>query len=749
MNENPIAYCVEKTDISPQQIKKTLQLLLEEECTVPFIARYRKEVTGNLTETQIRAIETAYSEHQELEHRRQYILDALAKMDVLSPELKQSVITAQTLSALEDLYAPYKSKKKTKAMVAKEQGLEPLANDIYLGKKDLDSLQKNFVGNEQVKDFDQALEGAKYIVIERIVNTPGVKDQLRQLYQSEGLLRSSIRKDAQTIKDHLKFKDYFDFNEPIKNLLSPKASHRFLAMNRGKTLKILRLVIELEPDKANSITERIIIPHPHDHRCLSLIKTWIQLCYKVYLHPSLETEFLSELKKIAEDAAISVFDVNLKNLLLAPYLGGKTVMGIDPGIRTGCKVVVVDSTGKLLIDHLIYLSSSEAQLQRAKTELEQLITALKVEYIAIGDGTFGRETLDFIENNVEQVKSKNISATLVSEAGASVYSASEAAIEEFPDKDVTVRGAVSIARRFQDPLSELVKIDPKSIGVGQYQHDVNQSKLKKSLGHVVEDCVNYVGVDLNTASYHILSYISGISATLAKNVVTYRNKNGSFSGRTQLLKVPRFSDKIFEQAAGFLRIYGGKNPLDSTFVHPERFSTIEQWCKKINTNVTQLLNDEKIQKRFEQDQQLMASLGEHSFVDIVNSLKAPSQDPRTIFKSTEFEKNLKSIDDVKVGAWYTGIVNNITNFGAFVNIGIKESGLVHVSQLADRFVENPLDVVKVGQEIKVKVLEIDRERKRLSLSCKKDGSAPPAPKAKAEIAPKNNAFAALKNFKIK
>jgi len=541
--------------------------------------------------------------------------------------------------------------------------------------------------------------------------------------------------------------------EPIKSLLTSKASHRFLAMLRGKTLKIVKIRIEVNQAEALKVVETRVVSNFSGSGCPAVLNTCVETAYKKHLHSSVSNEFITEMRAIAEEAAISVFGTNLEHLLLAPYLGSKTVMGIDPGVRTGCKVVVVDTTGKLLFDHVIYLHEEGNKAEQAKVILNKTIETLKIEHIAIGNGTFGRETLAFVEENVPSVQSAAVKATLVSEAGASVYSASDAAIEEFPNKDITVRGAVSIARRFQDPLSELVKIDPKSIGVGQYQHDVNQKKLQQSLEGVVEHCVNYVGVDLNTASYHLLQFISGIGPTLSKNVIAFRNKEGRFKNRQELLKVGRFTEKVFQQAAGFLRIYDGDNPFDSTFVHPERFAEINSWCAAHSVEAKDLLNKKEIVAQFAADTDLETKFGEHTFKDIVASLNSPSQDPRTSFKSTNFSKGLKSLADVKVGSVYVGVVNNITNFGAFVDIGIKETGLVHISQLADKFVEDPFKVVKVGQEVKVRVLEIDPERKRLALSCKSDTRRPQPPQKKnpkkATRMSTNRPFAALKNFKIK
>ena len=730
MESNLIQFCSAKAKVSPHQAEATLKLLMTEECTVPFISRYRKEATGNLNEIQIRDLEKYSSEFLDREKRRSFVLSALEKQGVLTPELKASVNQCETVAQIETLYEPYKAKRKTKAAIARESGLGELADKLLASAEPLSTLESSFTATEKVKTFAEALEGAKDIVIEKISQIPEVRSSLRTLYETKGKIVSEKKKDADKVKDANKFKDYFEFSAPLSYLKSPKASQRFHALVRAKNQNVLKVGIGVEETEALGLITAKAVPNLSELGSKEVVSACIETAYRKSLHPAVEKECMSELKRTADEAAISVFCVNLKNVLLSPYLGSKVVMGIDPGIRTGCKVVVVDGTGKLLCDFVIQLKEEGPKREEAVQAVSKFIEVLNVEYIAIGSGTFGRETLEFIEASIPEVKEGKVKATLISESGASVYSASEAAIEEFPDKDVTVRGAVSIARRFQDPLSELVKIDPKAIGVGQYQHDVNQTKLHQSLNSVVEDCVNYVGVDLNTASYHVLSRISGMGPTLSKHVVEFRDKNGRFKNRKELLGVSRFSDKVFEQAAGFLRIYNGDNPLDATFVHPENMPRIEKWCAAKAVSVQDLVGKQEILDNFAKDTELQSEIGKHTFKDIVDCLKAPSQDPRTHFKSTEFDKSLKTLEDVKVGSWYTGAIQNITHFGAFVDIGIKESGLVHVSQLADRFVEDPLKVVKVGQEVKVRVLEVDLPRKRLSLTCRKEESARPKKKTK-------------------
>ena len=756
-------FAAAETEISLPQVSATLELLLLQDCTVPFITRYRKEKTGGLDEEQIRAVQDSYEGYLEREKRREFILETIKKMEMLTPELEKKIKAADTINQLEDLYAPYKSKRKTKGQLAQEAGLLPLAEQILQGQISIEDLEKEaekwLNPDKKFKTWDDVLKGAQSIVVEKFSHDPEIKETLRKDYWKDAKLVSSKRKGAEEIKDFQKFKDYFEFSQGVSTLKDPKAGHRFLAVRRGMTLKILKVEVEYPIEVSTGVIKKAYMP-------VENIKTfdWLMTCAKkavtTSIHPSLDLEIKSELKGLADDSAIDVFGVNLKNLLLQPYLGPKTVLALDPGVRTGCKTVVVDKTGKFLFDTVLYPHEPQKDIKGSTEVINRLIDHFDVENIAIGNGTFGRETLQFIDENIKAVQEGKVLATLVNEAGASIYSASEVAKKEFPDKDATVRGAISIARRFQDPLAELVKIDPKSIGVGQYQHDVNQSKLKKSLDGVVESCVNFVGVDLNTASAPLLSFISGIGPSVANNVVKKREELGGFEDRSQLLKVSRFSPKVFEQSAGFLRIYNGKNPLDSTFIHPEVYEVLESWSKDNGVDVVTLVKDTAAITRLEKDNQLKEKIGEFTFNDIVKALKAPSQDPRTEFKSTEFRKDISKISDLKSGQWYPGIVTNITNFGAFIDIGIKENGLVHVSEMADRFVDNALEVLKVGQEVKARVMDIDLDRGRISLSLKTGEGAsahipsgPSAKKGKAKGASKqkefkNNAFAALKNFKV-
>ncbi len=765
-------YATLETGLSPKQVAATLNLLFKEDCTVPFITRYRKEATGGLDEEQIRAIQSAYEEYIEREKRRAYILETLEKMEVLTPELKNKVLKAETINQLEDLYAPYKSKKKTKGQLAAEAGLDKLALNILNDEKSIEELEKEadlwLNPDKKFKTWDDCLKGAQSFLMETFAHDTEIKQTLRKDYWRDAKLVSSKRKDAEKIKDWEKFKDYFEFSQPITELKNPKAAHRFLAVRRGMTQKILKVDVEYPTEAVVGLIESRHFAGAKKNQ--DFLEKTATKAVTTAIHPSLDLEIKSELKKVSDESAIEVFNVNLKNLLLQPYLGAKTVLALDPGVRTGCKTVVVDNTGKLLFDTVIYPHEPQNDVKGSQAVLERLIDHFNVEYIAIGNGTYGRETLYFIEEYVAAVKEDKVKATLVNESGASIYSTSEIAKKEFPDKDATVRGAVSIARRFQDPLAELVKIDPKSIGVGQYQHDVNQSKLKKSLTGVVEDCVNFVGVDLNTASAPLLSYVSGIGSSLAQNIVKKREELGGFKERAQLLNVSRFSQKVFEQSGGFLRIYGGAHPLDATFIHPERYSVLEDWCKKEGVKLGDLINKSEIIDKLASDKTLAESIGEYTHQDIVKALKAPSQDPRTEFKSTEFKKGVRKLDDLVPGQWYTGIVTNITQFGAFVDIGIKENGLIHVSEMADHFVSNALEVLKVGQEVKARVIEVDKDRGRIGLSLKTGESVKSSPskergarpqkarsdnsrgqkqRAQKDAPLKNNAFAALKNFKVK
>lgn len=775
LEQSAVIFAAQETNINARSVLSVLNLMITEQATVPFVARYRKEVTGGMDEVQIRAIQESYENYIEREKRREYILDAVKKMELLTPDLEKKIKAASTINQLEDLYAPFKAKKKSKGMTAIEAGLQPLADLILSTSKNKvqlkDECGEKFNKPEfKITNFEEAYASAFDIIIEMMAHDPEVKETLRNDYWKDAVIKSSKRDKAEVEdKDWMKYKDYFEFSQRAVELKDPKAGHRFLAMRRGMTSKTLKVDVVYPEEAALGLLKKRFFSNG-SLGCIADLELAAKKAYLNYIHPSLDLEVKSELKKVSDEGAISVFGINLKNLLLQPYLGPKSVIGVDPGVRTGCKIVIVDNTGKFLADCVIYPHEPRMQVKESAAILDAIIEQFKVEHIAIGSGTYGRETLTFIQQNVKMVKEGKVNATLISEAGASVYSASDIAREEFPDKDPTVRGSISIARRFQDPLAELVKIDPKSIGVGQYQHDVNQARLKKSLEGVVESCVNFVGVDLNTASAPLLAYVSGIGPALAQNVVKYREANGSFKNRKEILKIPRFSAKIFEQAAGFLRIYNGEEPLDGTFIHPERYEVLSNWARKNSTQLRELISNKEVIMKLERDSEFKAEVGEFTFNDIVKSLKAPTQDPRTEFKSFEYRKDVSKIGDLKIGEWYPGLVTNITQFGAFVDIGIKENGLLHVSQISDTFVENAMTALKVGQVVKVQVLEVDFERGRISLTAKTGGEVKrpaagagastgtrpqsnnnnrnPAPAKENVPQLKNNAFAGLKNLKV-
>ncbi len=763
INPEGAIFATQATEIKAQSVAAVLQLTYMEDCTVPFITRYRKEKTGDLNEEQIRNIIDTYEAYLEREKRRAYILEAITKQEMMTPEIKQAILKAETLVQLEDIYAPFKAKKKTKGMLAKEAGLGPLADAILKGEGQHEEMQKMaetlINPDKKIKTIKDALDGAFAILIETFAHDPEIKDTLRKDYWRDAVVVSSKRPKAEEIKDFEKFKDYFEFEQKASELLDPRNGHRFLAMRRGMTLKVLKVEVQFPIESGTGLIRSVYFDDDK-HPLLDWLEACAKKAFTLYIHSSLDLELKSELKKTSDESAIDVFGINLKSLLLQPYLGAKAVLALDPGVRTGCKTAVVDHTGKFLFDTVIYPHEPQRDIQGSARIIERLIEHYNVKHIAVGNGTFGRETLHFLEDHIPAIKKGEVKATLVNESGASIYSASPIAAKEFPNKDATVRGAISIARRFQDPLAELVKIDPKSIGVGQYQHDVNQAKLKKNLNHIVENCVNFVGVDLNTASAPLLSYISGVGPTLAENIVKTREKIGGFKSRSELMDVPRFSQKIFEQSAGFMRIYNGENPLDSTFIHPEKYPLLEKWVTQKNCTLKQLAAETDFITQLEKDKDLAHELGEFTHADIVKSLKTPGQDPRTEFQSTEFRKDIRKMSDLEPGTWYTGIVTNITKFGAFIDIGIKENGLVHVSEMADRFVDNPLEVLKVGQEVKARVIEVDLDRSRIAMSLKKGDSgsvtgtrggankkAPKAPRQETKQL-KNNAFAALKNLKL-
>ncbi|MHA8086011.1 Tex family protein [Aquirufa antheringensis] len=688
--------------ISENQVRKTIALL-DEGATIPFISRYRKEATGSLDEVQVAAIRDLRDQYVELEKRREAILKSLQELDKLTPELEEAVRGAETLAKLEDIYLPYKPKRKTRAMAAREKGLQELANQIRLqGLKDPEVLAAEYLDN-----VEEALAGARDILAEEMMETAEAREEARNLFTRKTTVKSTVAKGKKD--EGIKYKDYFDWSES----LAQAPSHRVLALFRGENEGILNLNLTgPDEDVLNRLERRFLTGN---NACAKQVGLAIQDGYKRLLMPAMETEMRAEAKKRADEEAIRVFAENIRQLLLAAPLGQKRVLALDPGFRTGCKVVCLDEQGTLLDNTAVYPHTGPGQAAEAAHTIQAWVKQYKVQAIAIGNGTAGRETESFVRG----LKLEGITIIMVNESGASIYSASEAARDEFPDKDVTVRGAVSIGRRLMDPLAELVKIDPKSIGVGQYQHDVDQKKLQASLDDTVISCVNSVGVELNTASKQILSYVSGLGPQLAQNIIDYRTKNGPFLKRSDLKKVTRLGEKAFEQAAAFLRIRNAKNPLDASAVHPERYEIVEKMAKDLNCKVSDLLANESLRKQIRLSQYVNAEVGMPTLTDIMEELAKPGRDPREQFEAFEFTEGVNSIKDLRVGMMLPGIVTNITNFGAFVDIGVHQDGLVHVSQLADKFVKDPNEVVKVAQKVQVRVTEVDEVRKRIALSMKK------------------------------
>ncbi|MGD9007245.1 MAG: Tex family protein [Desulfobacteraceae bacterium] len=686
---------------------KAVADLLTQQATVPFIARYRKEATGSLDETQITAIRDRLTQLAELDARRQTVLNSLEKHGHLTDELKDRVMAADTLAVLEDIYLPYRPKRRTKGTIAKERGLEPLAQLIF-EQTGLDPLQaaEPFIDAEkEVPTAEDALQGARHIIAEWINEDETARSRLRALFQQEALVTSKVIDGKES--EGVKFKDYFDWHEPVRSV----PSHRMLAMRRGEREEILSLIMLPDEAAAVEILEKIFFKGrgPDTDQVALAVKD----SYKRLLSRSLETELRLETKERADKEAIRVFSDNLRQLLLASPLGAKRVLGIDPGFRTGCKVVCLDRQGKLLHNTTVNPHTSEAQKEKAKQGIRQLVTDYGIEAIAIGNGTAGRETETFIRSlNLEA----SIVILMVNESGASIYSASELAREEFPDHDLTVRGAVSIGRRLMDPLAELVKIDPKSIGVGQYQHDVDQNELKSALDDVVMSCVNAVGVDVNRASPQLLAYVSGLGPQLARNIVAHRDTNGPFTDRKSLKDVPRLGPKAFEQAAGFLRILKATNPLDASAVHPESYSIVDAMAADLNCTIDGLMADAQLRQKVDIQRYVTDSVGIPTLSDIMSELAKPGRDPRDSFEVFAFAEDVTSMQDLEPGMQLPGIVTNVTRFGAFVDIGVHQDGLVHISEMADRFIKDPAEVVKVQQKVKVTVLEVDLDRKRIGLS---------------------------------
>ncbi|MBR3940495.1 MAG: RNA-binding transcriptional accessory protein [Bacteroidales bacterium] len=699
----------EALNLSPRQVEKTIELL-EGGATVPFIARYRKEVTGSLNEVQIAAIRDMLIKCKELDKRRESIIQSIEEQGKLTPELKKQLLSAETMTELEDLYLPYKPKRKTRASMAIEKGLEPLANSIMLQQNiNLETLAARYVNAEKgVADLDDALAGARDIIAERINENTAARNRMRNLYRRSAMLTAKVAKGKE--EEGAKYSSWFDWEE---NMMKAP-SHRILAMFRGENEGFLKVKIQPDDDtKAIEQLESQFVKGNNDSS--QQVKMAVKDSYKRLLAPSMETEFYNILKERADVEAIKVFAENLRQLLLASPLGQKRVLAIDPGFRTGCKVVCLDAQGNLIHNETIYPFTSVREERDSVKKLENLVEAFKIEAIAIGNGTAGRETEEIVKR--ARFKTKVI-AVMVSENGASVYSASDVARQEFPDYDVTVRGAVSIGRRLMDPLSELVKIDPKSIGVGQYQHDVNQTLLHESLNDVVVSCVNNVGVELNTASKELLSYVSGIGPVLAKKIVDHRAKKGPFASRQELLQVDRLGEKAFEQCAGFLRIRNAANPLDRSAVHPERYELVERMAKKVGASVAELVDDKELRKKINIADFVSDDCGLPTLEDIMKELDKPGLDPRTKFEVFEFDKNVSRIDDLREGMILPGIVTNITAFGAFVDVGVHQDGLVHVSQMTDKFVKDPNTVLKLHQHVMVKVTEVDVKRNRISFSMK-------------------------------
>lgn len=691
------------------RIANTLKLL-QGGATIPFISRYRKEATGGLDEVQIGDIQTRYEKLCELSKRKETVLSTIEEQGKLTPELKARISACWNATELEDIYLPFKPKRKTRAEAARAKGLEPLALLLMMQKENnLAAKVRNFVKGE-VKDEEDALKGARDILAEQISEDERSRNLMRNQFQRQALIQSKVVKGKEAEEASAKYRDYFDFCEPLKKC----SSHRLLALRRGESEGVLKVTIFPEDeDMCNERLQRLFVRA--NNECAHQVEEALTDAYKRLLKPAIETEFAALSKEKADEEAIRVFAENLRQLLLAPPLGQKRVMGIDPGFRTGCKVVCLDAQGTLLHNEAIYPHPPKSEYAQAARKIVKLVEQYKIEAIAIGNGTASRETEQFVTS---QRYDREVQVFVVSEDGASIYSASKTAREEFPDYDVTVRGAVSIGRRLMDPLAELVKIDAKSIGVGQYQHDVDQTKLKASLDQTVESCVNLVGVNVNTASKHLLTYVSGLGPTLAQNIVDYRIENGPFESRRQLLKVPRMGAKAYEQCAGFLRIPQAKNPLDNSAVHPESYPIVEQMAKDLNCTVADLIKDKELRSKIDLKKYVTDTIGLPTLTDILQELDKPGRDPRQKIQVFEFDKNVRTLDDLQEGMELPGIVTNITNFGCFVDIGIKENGLVHVSQLADRFVSNPADVVRIHQHVRVKVMSIDHERKRIQLTMK-------------------------------
>lgn len=691
-------------NISERQIKNTLTLL-KEGATIPFISRYRKEATGGLDEVQIENIKEQYDKLFELSKRKETIINTIYEQDKLTPELQKRIDETWDSIVLEDIYLPYKPKRKTRAEMARQKGLEPLAMILLMQRENNIITKASSFAKDEVKNTDEAIKGAQDIIAEIVNENERARNQIRNKFNHQAIVSAKVVKGKE--EEASKYRDYFNFSEPLKRC----TSHRLLAIRRAEAEGLLKVSITPDDDECIGQLERLFVHS--NNECGRYVAEAVQDAYKRLLKPSIETEFGAISKEKADEEAIRVFAENLRQLLLAAPLGQKRVLGIDPGFRTGCKVVCLDEQGNLLHNENIYPHPPVDKQAEAASKLRKMIEAYNIEAIAIGNGTASRETEYFV---TKQQFDRPVKVFVVSEQGASIYSASKTARDEFPDYDVTVRGAVSIGRRLMDPLAELVKVDAKSIGVGQYQHDVDQGKLKKSLDQTVENCVNLVGVNLNTASSHLLTYVSGLGPQLAQNIVNYRSENGAFRLRKELMNVPRMGDKSFEQCAGFLRIPQAVNPLDNTAVHPESYCIVEKMAKDLECTVSELIANKELRLRINLEQYITSTVGLPTLHDIMQELDKPGRDPRETIRVFEFDKNVRNINDLSEGMVLPGIVGNITNFGAFVDIGIKENGLVHLSQLAEKYITDPTQVVSIHQHIMIKVLSVDMERKRIQLT---------------------------------
>ena len=710
MQEEIIPIITRETGLVQRNVEGVISLL-DEGCTIPFISRYRKEKTGGMDEVQITEISQRYEKLKELQHRKETIIKTITDQEKMTPELEKRIADCWDSTALEDIYLPFKPKRRTRAQIAREQGLEPLAQIILFQRENnLERLAPRFV-KEGLKDMNAAIKGAQDIIAEMVSEDERVRNRLRQFFRREAVIKSKVVKGKADSEEAAKYSDYFDSAEPLRRC----SGNRILAMRRGENEGILRISIGIEGDDALLKLQDMYV-HSRG-RCQEIIEEAVADSYKRLLLPSIENEFSAATKEKADKEAIGVFAENLRQLLLAAPLGQKRVMGVDPGIRTGCKVVCLDAQGNLLFHDVVFAVGSQNNVETAERKLSQIARRYDIEAVAVGNGTASREATEVVKHAVKGLDGK-INVFVVSEDGASVYSASKIAREEFPDKDVTVRGAVSIGRRLMDPLAELVKIDPKSIGVGQYQHDVDQSLLKESLDRTVESCVNSVGVNLNTASIHLLTYVSGLGPTLAKNIVEYRKENGAFTSRAQLKKVPRLGPSAFTQCAGFLRIPDAKNPLDGSAVHPERYALVETMAKDCGCSVRELISSPEKRKSIDLKRYVSEEIGMPTLKDIMSELEKPGRDPRSEIETFEFDENVHSPEDLRAGMLLPGIVTNITKFGVFVDIGVHQDGLVHISQMSDRYVSDPLDVVHLHQHVTVRVLEVDKKRNRISLTMK-------------------------------